>query len=156
MAMDVYMKLGDIKGESTDKDHKDWAAVTTPVQAGETNIGQVATRLGVDKGALLTANPHIKDPLNLNVGQEIKLPPHPIPKGESSTPADLQAKINQGIQDAAQNFDQIAKAVAGTKPVASQGTNLTSATDADKRKSIDDLRDKLTELHKESRDNAKF
>jgi len=116
MAMDIYMNLGDIKGESTDSQHKDWAAV----KAGETNIGQVATRLGVDKDALMMANPHIKDPLKLNVGQEIQLPPRPIPKGESSTPAELQAKINQGIQEVAQSLDQILKAVAGTTAAASQ------------------------------------
>jgi hypothetical protein len=68
----------------------------------------------------MVANPHIKDPLKLNVGQEIQLPPRPIPKGESSTPAQLQAKINQGIQEVAQSLDQILKAVAGTTAAASQ------------------------------------
>ena len=47
---------------------------TTTVQLGENNLGQVANRLGVDKDDLLLANPQIKDPSKLMVGQDIHLP----------------------------------------------------------------------------------
>jgi hypothetical protein len=49
-------------------------ASTTSVRLGESNLGQVADRLGVDKDDLLLANPQIKDPSKLMVGQDIHLP----------------------------------------------------------------------------------
>jgi LysM domain len=50
------------------------ATSTATVQVGEQNLGQVADRLGVNKQDLLNANPQIKDPTKLSVGQDIHLP----------------------------------------------------------------------------------
>ena len=47
---------------------------TATVQVGEHDLGQVADRLGVDRQALLQANPQIKDPSKLTAGQDIHLP----------------------------------------------------------------------------------
>jgi LysM repeat protein len=47
---------------------------TTTVQLGESNLNQVANRLGVDTNDLLAANPQIQDPSKLKVGQDIHLP----------------------------------------------------------------------------------
>jgi len=44
------------------------------VQVGESNLPQVAQRLGVDLGSLAAANPQISDPTKLRVGQDIRLP----------------------------------------------------------------------------------
>jgi len=44
------------------------------VRLGETTLPQVAQRLGMDKDALLQANPQISDPNHLMVGQEVRLP----------------------------------------------------------------------------------
>src|SRR5437763_1089296 len=44
------------------------------VQIGEKTLDQVARRLNLDPDALLLANPQIKDPYNLKVGQDISLP----------------------------------------------------------------------------------
>ncbi len=44
------------------------------VQAGETELSQVAQRLGVNTGDLAAANPHISDPAKLTAGQDIVLP----------------------------------------------------------------------------------
>ena len=55
------------------------ASATRPetVQVGETDMGQIAGRLGIDKEQLLSANPHIKDPSDLKAGQEINVPGRP-------------------------------------------------------------------------------
>lgn len=120
MALDTFMNFGDIKGESTDSPHKDWIEKsTTTVQVRENSLEQLASRLGVNHSDLLAANPHIKDPSHLSVGQEIFVPPNPTgPKSQGGTPEQLQAKINQGIQQAAQNLDQILGAVAGNTTLA--------------------------------------
>ncbi len=44
------------------------------VQLGESKLSEVAQRLGVDQDSLHKANPHIADPANLKVGQELNLP----------------------------------------------------------------------------------
>ena len=79
--IDSYMKIDGIDGESSDEKHRDWIET---VKAGEITLAQVAVRLGTNEGHLLSANPQIKDPHNLKVGQEIHLPTHPNPKSESS------------------------------------------------------------------------
>ncbi|HMK28793.1 MAG TPA: LysM peptidoglycan-binding domain-containing protein [Terriglobales bacterium] len=81
MPINGFVNFGDIKGESTDDKHKDWIEVA---QVGENSLSQVAGRLGIDHGALQAANPQIKDPSNLKVGQEIHIPTHPTPRSESS------------------------------------------------------------------------
>jgi LysM repeat protein len=47
---------------------------TATVQAGETKLADVATRLGVSLKALLDANPQLKDPNSLKAGQDLRLP----------------------------------------------------------------------------------
>ena len=81
MALDIYIRIDGLKGESTDSNHKDWMET---VRFGETSLAHVATRLGTSEGHLLSANPQITDPHNLKVGQEIHLPTHPNPKSEGS------------------------------------------------------------------------
>jgi type VI protein secretion system component Hcp len=44
------------------------------VQLGESQLSQVAQRLGVNTSDLAAANPHIADPAKLTVGQDIHLP----------------------------------------------------------------------------------
>ena len=91
MAFNAYIKFGDIKGESSNPDHK--AGLET-VRLGENSVRQVAERLGTSEAHLLSANPHIKDPHNLKVGQEIHIPPPPNPESESAvatSPAVLHA-----------------------------------------------------------------
>jgi type VI protein secretion system component Hcp len=44
------------------------------VQVGETQLSQVAQRLGVNADDLAAANPHISDPAKLTTGQDIILP----------------------------------------------------------------------------------
>jgi len=87
MAVNAYLTIDGRPGPSTSKqDAVDLLSfshgVTQPatathpdtVQVGETDLGQVATRLGLDKEHLLSANPHIKEPSNLKAGQEINVP----------------------------------------------------------------------------------
>jgi methyl-accepting chemotaxis protein len=44
------------------------------VRVGETTLSDVAKRLNLDPGALLTTNPRIADRTRLTIGQEIRLP----------------------------------------------------------------------------------
>ncbi|HMK23496.1 MAG TPA: LysM domain-containing protein [Terriglobales bacterium] len=62
------------------------ASVSHPatVQLGETSMGQVAGRLGVDENLLQQANPHIKNPDDLKAGQEIYLPTQQAPTEQGS------------------------------------------------------------------------
>jgi hypothetical protein len=87
----AFVNFGDIKGESSGDQHRDWIET---VKFGENSLDQVADRLGIQRNHLLSANPQIKDPHNLKVGQEIHLPTHPNPKSESSVatpPVTVQA-----------------------------------------------------------------
>lgn len=87
MAVNAYLTVDGRPGPSTSKQGavdllsfsygaSQPASVTHPdtVQVGETDMGQVAGRLGIDKEHLLSANPHIKDPSSLKAGQEINVP----------------------------------------------------------------------------------
>ena len=60
------------------------------VQLGETNLSQVAGRLGLDKGALQQANPDISPSTVLKAGQDINLPQSKAPAAnvvdQTSTP----------------------------------------------------------------------
>jgi len=78
---DIFVNLDGIKGESSGDQHRDWIETA---KFGEHSLDQVADRLGIQRNHLLSANPQIKDPHNLKVGQEIHLPTHPNPKSESS------------------------------------------------------------------------
>jgi hypothetical protein len=92
--LDGYMKIDGLKGEPTDNRHPD-SIETTTVKVGEKSLVDVADRLGVNRDQLMNANPHIKDPRYLQVGQEVHLPPHPNPKSEAGvadTPAAIHAK----------------------------------------------------------------
>jgi len=93
MSVDMFLRLGDLGGEAQ---HKPKEIEKSPtVQLGENSLSQVAARLGIEKDHLLQANPHIKDPSNLKVGQEIHVPTHPTPKSESSVatpPVTVHAK----------------------------------------------------------------
>ncbi|HMK22698.1 MAG TPA: LysM domain-containing protein [Terriglobales bacterium] len=92
--LDAYMKIDGLKGEAADNRHPD-SIETTTVKVGENSLSQVADRLGVNHDQLLSANPQIKDPRYLQVGQEVHLPPHPNPKndaGFSDPPAAIHAK----------------------------------------------------------------
>ena len=73
MAVDTFMQFKSVQGEATD-DNSNKTASTATVQLGESDLGQVASRLGVDKNDLLAANPQIKDPSKLTAGQDIHLP----------------------------------------------------------------------------------
>lgn len=100
MAVDAYLIISGQPGPSTSPqgtaaDVLSYSAgasqpattgVTQPatVQLGEQTLGQVAGRLGVDPNLLQQANPHITDPANLKVGQEIQLP-NPAPRSETSS-----------------------------------------------------------------------
>ena len=152
MPMDIYVNFGDIKGESTGKQHDNWVQAKATVQPGKTDIAQVAARLGVEHGSLVAANPHIKNPSALKAGQEVYLPTPPTPK--ASTPTEIQDKIHQGIQQAMQDIAHIARSIAG--PAATQATNATSVSSADRQKAIRELADKYTEPPKQATDNAKF
>lgn len=83
MALNTYIQLGG-PGEASGVGHQASSIPTATVQLGEHNISQVASRLGFNKEDLLVANPQIKDPSNLNVGQEIHLPTRPTPKDQSN------------------------------------------------------------------------
>ena len=92
--LDAYMKIDGLKGEPSDNRHPD-SMETTTVKLGEKSLSDVADRLGVNHDQLLNANPHIKDPRYLQVGQEVHLPPHPNPNSETNvtdTPTVLHAK----------------------------------------------------------------
>jgi LysM domain-containing protein len=92
--LDAYMKIDGLKGEPSDNRHPD-SMETTTVKLGEKSLSDVADRLGVNHDQLLNANPHIKDPRYLQVGQEVHLPPHPKPNSETNvtdTPTVLHAK----------------------------------------------------------------
>ena len=78
-------------------------------------------------------------PVNIRSVSPSSLPQEqPLPTGSQSSepaspaPQDFQANINQGIQQAAQNLDQILKGALGGE-AATQGsnTNATSATVTD-------------------------
>ena len=95
MAVNAYLEINGRPGPSTSKpDAIDTLSTSfgatqtsTPpatVQVGEQTLGQVADRLGIDKDQLLQANPHIKDPSDLKVGQEIQLPTQTAPRSQSS------------------------------------------------------------------------
>ncbi len=69
------------------------AAVAT-VQSGESDISQVANRLGYDVGCLLQANPQITDTAKLQPGQDIYLPSSTA----SSTPSKLEVVVENPLQ----------------------------------------------------------
>lgn len=71
MASSVNRTTGPAYG--ADFDNQSNKNVAT-VQLGETDLSQVAERLGVDFNHLLLANPQIQDPSGLMVGQDIHLP----------------------------------------------------------------------------------
>ena len=75
MAVNNYLAIDGRPGPSTSK--QDAVSQPATVQVGETDMGQVAGRLGIDKEHLRSANPHIKDPSNLTAGQEINVPIRP-------------------------------------------------------------------------------
>jgi hypothetical protein len=64
------------------------------VQAGESNISQVASRLGFDVGQLLQSNPQISETSKLQPGQDIYLP---SPAG-SGTPPRLEVVSERPLQ----------------------------------------------------------
>ena len=49
------------------------------VEPDETQLSEVAERLGFDLSSLKKANPQIQDPDHLTSGQEIHLPSDPLP-----------------------------------------------------------------------------
>lgn len=64
-------------------------AQVASVQLGETNLSQVAQRLGIGSDDLAAANPQIADPAKLSAGQDIRLP-QPLPasvSGAAGSPA---------------------------------------------------------------------
>jgi len=98
--MPIFMNYGGIKGEPTGQSHRDELQMPATVLVGEKNIGQVANRLGLSKDDLLRANPQIKDPSNLKVGQEIHLPPHPGPTSEISSTSSPNPTAAKGLPKA--------------------------------------------------------
>ena len=71
MALEIYMKIGDVQGERSDPTK---TISTATVQLGENNLSQVAQRLGIDLDSLLRANPQVSDPNKIQAGQEINVP----------------------------------------------------------------------------------
>jgi hypothetical protein len=57
------------------------------VQVGESNLSQVAKRLGQDPVGLAAANPQILNPTKLTVGQDINLPQNHAPGASIADPA---------------------------------------------------------------------
>ena len=84
MAIDAYLYFSGKPGPSTTTPDTVAGSSSAPggqnagrpatVQVGESTMGQVAGRMGLDQAQLQAANPHIKDPENLKAGQEIYLP----------------------------------------------------------------------------------
>jgi hypothetical protein len=65
------------------------------VQVGESQLSEVAQRLGIDTNSLQNANPQISDPAKLKVGQEIYLPQFQSQTLKQNDEAGLQS---QGLQ----------------------------------------------------------
>jgi hypothetical protein len=88
---------------------------TTTVKIDETDLGQVANRLGVPKHDLLQANPQIKDPSKLVAGQDIHLPQN---QGLSTSANDVPPqprKTVAGGSDKAPLTDPVIKNVVESK-----------------------------------------
>ena len=66
MAVNSYLEYGGVQPGESVGHAPDKTASTATVQLGENDLGQVASRLGVDKNDLLAANPQIKDPSKTN------------------------------------------------------------------------------------------
>jgi hypothetical protein len=74
MAVNSFIQFKGVGQGEASNTPSDKTASTATVQLGENDLGQVASRLGVDKNDLLAANPQIKDPSKLTAGQDINLP----------------------------------------------------------------------------------
>lgn len=73
MPIDAHMNIGGIRGESLDTPMEG----TEVVRSGENSLAQVANRLDINQERLASANPQIRDPQNLKIGQELYLPTRP-------------------------------------------------------------------------------
>ncbi len=98
------------------------------VQIGENEIKHVAKRLNVDPGALLMANPQIKNPSGLVVGQELRVPERrlplasqhteaespqsslsPAPMGDPLAKSAVQADLQSKMDDESMSMDELRK-----------------------------------------------
>ena len=80
------------------------------VQLGESKLSEVAHRLGVDPDSLHKANPHLADPANLKVGQELNLPQFQAAKSlKLETERGLQSQSSQSSLPQPPLGDSLAK-----------------------------------------------